>query len=153
MTHIAIEKYIKQLGIEAETMVSMARNQILPAALKHQQQVAEAIGATKAAGVDNTAQADLLRVLTAAITELQKATNMRSELRSLAAQHELLLRRADVEQCRARGARAAGTPRPPWLPLERRWPTVRPAPGWLRRRRLRCVGNGTRAFLRTSRGQ
>jgi glutamine synthetase len=51
-THIAIEKYIKQLGIEAETMVFMARNQILPAALRHQQLMAEAVTATKAAGVD-----------------------------------------------------------------------------------------------------
>jgi glutamine synthetase len=51
-THIAIEKYIKQLGIEAETMVFMARNQILPAALRHQQLMAEVVASTKAAGVD-----------------------------------------------------------------------------------------------------
>jgi glutamine synthetase len=51
-THIAIEKYIKQLGIEAETMVFMARNQIIPAALRHQQLMAEAVASTKAAGVD-----------------------------------------------------------------------------------------------------
>jgi len=31
--HIAIEKYVKQLGIEAETMVTIAKSQILPAAL------------------------------------------------------------------------------------------------------------------------
>ena len=50
--HIAIEKYVKQLAIEAETMVSMARGQILPAALKHQRRVAEAVSATKAAGLE-----------------------------------------------------------------------------------------------------
>ena len=48
--HIAIEKYVKQLGIEAETMVSIAKSQILPAALEHQRRVAEAVAATKAAG-------------------------------------------------------------------------------------------------------
>ncbi len=73
-THIAIEKYIKQLGIEAETMVSMARNQILPAALQHQQRSAEAIAATKAAGVecaDTTARSESFVEL---VTKLRNAT-------------------------------------------------------------------------------
>jgi glutamine synthetase len=73
-THIAIEKYIKQLGIEAETMVSMARNQILPAALKHQQQVAEAIAATKAAGVDCPDTTDALRSFVGLVTRLRTTT-------------------------------------------------------------------------------
>ncbi len=50
--HIAIEKYVKQLAIEAETMVSIARGQILPAALEHQRRMAEAVAATKAAGLE-----------------------------------------------------------------------------------------------------
>ena len=41
--HIGVEKYIKQLAIEAETMVSMARGLILPAALEHQRRMAEAV--------------------------------------------------------------------------------------------------------------
>src|SRR5438045_2599298 len=41
--HIAIEKYVKQLGIEAETMVTIAKSQILPAALGHQTRVAGAV--------------------------------------------------------------------------------------------------------------
>ena len=73
-TQIAIEKYIKQLGIEAETMVSMARNQILPAALKHQQQVAEAIAATKAAGVDCADTTDALRSFVGLVTRLRTTT-------------------------------------------------------------------------------
>ncbi len=48
---IAYEKYIKQLEIEAETMVSMARTMILPAALKSQAVVALAVSTTEAAGV------------------------------------------------------------------------------------------------------
>ncbi len=50
--HIAVEKYVKQLVIEAETMVSIARTQIVPAALRHQRLLAETITATEGAGVD-----------------------------------------------------------------------------------------------------
>jgi len=49
--HIAYEKYVKELTIEAETMVSLARTQLLPAALRHQARVAEAVANTEAAGV------------------------------------------------------------------------------------------------------
>ena len=52
----------------------MAKTMILPAALRYQAEVATAVNATKAAGVDNSAQADLLKSLTATITEFQKAT-------------------------------------------------------------------------------
>jgi glutamine synthetase len=52
--HIAVEKYVKQLTIEAETMVSIARAQILPAALEHQTLMAQAVASTDAAGVDAT---------------------------------------------------------------------------------------------------
>ena len=74
-TYIAIEKYIKQLGIEAETMVSMARNQILPAALQHQQRTAEAIAATKAAGVDCADTTAALRSFVELVTKLRNATS------------------------------------------------------------------------------
>jgi len=73
-THIAIEKYIKQLGIEAETMVSMARNQIFPAALQHQQRLAGAVAATKAAGVDCPDLTASLRGFVDLVTRLGTAT-------------------------------------------------------------------------------
>ena len=41
----------------------MARTMILPAALRYQGEVATAVNATKAAGVDNSAQADLLEIV------------------------------------------------------------------------------------------
>ncbi len=50
-TSIAVEKYVKQLTIEAETMVNMARTMILPAALRHQTVLAGATAATEGAGV------------------------------------------------------------------------------------------------------
>jgi glutamine synthetase len=49
---IFIEKFIKEVTIEAETMVTMARTRILPAALQHQTMLAETVAATQAADVD-----------------------------------------------------------------------------------------------------
>ena len=51
----------------------MARTMILPAALRYQGEVATAVNATKAAGVDNTAQAELLKSLATTTSDFQKA--------------------------------------------------------------------------------
>jgi glutamine synthetase len=48
---IQYEKYVKQLTIEAETMIAIGRTQILPAALEHQGRTAAAVSQTEAAGV------------------------------------------------------------------------------------------------------
>jgi glutamine synthetase len=48
---VSYEKYIKELTIEAEAMVSIGRTQILPAALQHQTRIANAVAATESAGV------------------------------------------------------------------------------------------------------
>jgi glutamine synthetase len=50
--HIYLEKYIKQVTIEAETAVLMARTQILPAAIRQQRELADAVAATEAADVE-----------------------------------------------------------------------------------------------------
>jgi glutamine synthetase len=68
---ILSENYTKTIHIEGQLTSMMARTMILPASLRYQCEVAQAVTATKAAGVDNSAQADLLKSLTAAITELQ----------------------------------------------------------------------------------
>ena len=83
--HIAIEKYVKQLAIEAETMVSMARGQILPAALEHQRRMAEAVAATKAAGLEATATAGVLREFVQLVDQFRERTG---EVERLAAHHE-----------------------------------------------------------------
>jgi glutamine synthetase len=49
--HIGLERYVKQITIEAEMMGHMARTLILPAALRHQALLAEAVAKTQAAGV------------------------------------------------------------------------------------------------------
>jgi glutamine synthetase len=84
--HIGIEKYVKQLAIEAETMVSMARGQILPAALEHQRRVAEAVAATKTAGLQPGETANALREFVQLVDQFRQRT---AEVeRRLAAHHD-----------------------------------------------------------------
>jgi glutamine synthetase len=70
---ILSENYVKTVNIEGQLTVMMARTMILPAALRYQTEVATAVNATKAAGVDNQAQAELLKSLTTTISDLQSA--------------------------------------------------------------------------------
>src|SRR5262249_1727596 len=70
---IFAEKYVKEVDIEARVMVHMGRTMILPAALRYQAEVAAAVNATKAAGVDNSAQLEHLRDLTGTISHFQAA--------------------------------------------------------------------------------
>ncbi len=51
-THIATEKYAKELLIESEAMVLLGRQLILPAALAQQTLLAQSVGACKAAGIE-----------------------------------------------------------------------------------------------------
>ncbi|PWT90070.1 MAG: glutamine synthetase type III [Proteobacteria bacterium] len=71
---ILSENYVKTVNIEGQLTSMMAKTMILPAALRYQGEVANAVNASKTAGVDNSAQADLLKSLTATISEFQKAT-------------------------------------------------------------------------------
>jgi glutamine synthetase len=71
---ILCENYIKTVNIEARLTSMMAKTMILPAALRYQGEVAAAVNAVKSAGADNSAQVELLKSLTATISEFQKAT-------------------------------------------------------------------------------
>jgi glutamine synthetase len=70
--NILCETYVKTVTIEGKLSAMMARTMILPAAIRYQGELASAVAATKSAGVDNSAQLDLLRTLTGFITDLQK---------------------------------------------------------------------------------
>jgi glutamine synthetase len=72
--NIFAEKYTKEVLIEAKMMVHMAKTMILPAALRYQAQVATAVNATKAAGVDAGAQVAHLKELTGTVSEFQAVT-------------------------------------------------------------------------------
>ncbi len=71
---ILCEHYVKTVNIEGQLTAMMARTMILPAALRYQGEVAATVNATKAAGVDNSAQSELLKSLTSTITAFQAAT-------------------------------------------------------------------------------
>jgi glutamine synthetase len=83
--HIAVEKYVKQIAIEAETMVSMAKGQILPAAIEHQRRLAETVSATKAAGVDPGLTGKVLKEFVGLVDEFRRRT---AEVEHLSAHHE-----------------------------------------------------------------
>lgn len=72
--NIFAEKYVKEVTIEAATMVNMAKTMILPASLRYQAEVAAAVNATKAAGIDAGAQIDHLKELTTTLSKFQAAT-------------------------------------------------------------------------------
>ena len=61
--HAYIEKYIKEVLIEGEAMVLLARQLIMPAALEHQRRLAETVVATKAAGVECEDSTEMLSSL------------------------------------------------------------------------------------------
>jgi glutamine synthetase len=71
---VLLETYNDVVAIEARTLVSILNTQVLPSALRHQTELAEAVAATKAAGVacaDSQAQ---LKEFTAMVSRLRKAT-------------------------------------------------------------------------------
>jgi glutamine synthetase len=71
--HIAVEKYVKQLGIEAEMMTGMTRTMILPAAIRHQTMLANAVTATEGAGIDCDDTVKALEGFTGLVTTVRKA--------------------------------------------------------------------------------
>ncbi len=78
--HIFFEKYIKQVLIEAETAVLMAQTQVLPAAVRHHTELAEAVASGEAADVDVSSirealeeHAELVGNLREAIEKLEEA--------------------------------------------------------------------------------
>ncbi len=73
--HIFYEKYVKQVTIEAETMVSMARTQYVPAALHHQRRLAEVVASTQAADVDCEEQRTELERFVERVSRLTKSVD------------------------------------------------------------------------------
>jgi glutamine synthetase len=68
---ILLENYIKTINIEAQLTIQIARRQILPAAVRYQSQIAQAIANVKAAGGKApSAEVTLLDDLTSTIDEL-----------------------------------------------------------------------------------
>lgn len=71
---IMIERYCKEINIEALTTLQMAKRQIMPAAIEYSGMVANAVASIKAAGGTAKAQAKILTDVCALIDELQVTT-------------------------------------------------------------------------------
>jgi glutamine synthetase len=71
--NIQCEGYVKTVLVEARLTAMMARTMILPAALRWQTEVANAVISSKSAGADIGPQAEILKSLTSSIGALQKS--------------------------------------------------------------------------------
>jgi glutamine synthetase len=69
------EKYVKEVTIEANMMVNMAKTMILPAALRYQTEVAGSVAALKAAGVSTAGPDVVLKELSQTIVGFIAATS------------------------------------------------------------------------------
>jgi glutamine synthetase len=73
--YIYIEKYAKEIQIESEAMVLLARQQILPAALAHQTLLATTVAATQSAGVDATSARGQLQAFVSLLSQFVSAVD------------------------------------------------------------------------------
>jgi glutamine synthetase len=70
---VLLETYVKTLGIEARTLASLIKQNVLPAALRFQTELAETVTATQSAGVECPDTIDQLESTVKLIAELRKA--------------------------------------------------------------------------------
>jgi glutamine synthetase len=70
--HIFVEKYVKQVLIEAETAVIMANTQILPACQRYQTELAEVVAASQAADIDASDPREALEEYAELVAKLRR---------------------------------------------------------------------------------
>ena len=70
---ILYETYTKTINIEAKTMATMARKQILPAVMKYTKTLADTVIAVREAGADASVQAETLKDISAKLAEAKNA--------------------------------------------------------------------------------
>lgn len=72
---IALEGYVKQINIEALTMIDMAKRQILPASIKYARELASSINEIKSAvpSADTETEEDILKEISSFIAKFNKA--------------------------------------------------------------------------------
>jgi len=78
--HIRLERYTTTLLIEARTLLHMARTIVLPAALRYQTEVAEAVGVSESVGQNTKEAARLLTDVIDLVDDQRRATRLLSEL-------------------------------------------------------------------------
>jgi len=91
---IFLERWVKQLTIEAETMLSMARTIVLPAAIRYQREIAESIAAAQGAGVDPSDQRLILEDIVELVNKLRSASVSLEHIDEDAEAHAMHIRSA-----------------------------------------------------------
>jgi glutamine synthetase len=79
---VMLENYAKKINIEALTMIEMSNEEIIPAVMSYQAELAKGASEIKALGIEPTVQVSLLETISAKLAELKKAT---SELEAIVA--------------------------------------------------------------------
>ena len=71
---VLVEQYNTILHIETNTMLTMLRTQILPAAVRHQSDLADSVGSLRAVGAENQATEQLLAEASKCLSAVHSAT-------------------------------------------------------------------------------
>ena len=85
---VMLENYAKKINIEALTMIEMSNEEIIPAVMEYQAELAKGAAEIKALGIDPTVQVSLLNTISEKLTELKSATVALEELVTKAADYE-----------------------------------------------------------------
>ena len=85
---VMLENYAKKINIEALTMIEMSNEEIIPAVMEYQAELAKGAAEIKALGIDPTVQVSLLNTISEKLTELKSATVALEELVAKAADYE-----------------------------------------------------------------
>ncbi|KAI8061140.1 glutamine synthetase type III N terminal-domain-containing protein [Gongronella butleri] len=72
--HILMEKYCKDVTIEAQTLLTMVQQQVMPAAFAYRKELAEAASRMKDIGVDSSPELVLLNQLTPIVSAMQSSS-------------------------------------------------------------------------------
>ena len=85
---VMLENYAKKINIEALTMIEMSNEEIIPAVMEYQAELAKGAAEIKALGIDPTVQVSLLNTISEKLTELKSATVALEELVVKASDYE-----------------------------------------------------------------
>ena len=85
---VMLENYAKKINIEALTMIEMSNEEIIPAVMEYQAELAKGAAEIKALGIAPTVQVSLLNTISEKLTELKSATVALEELVAKAADYE-----------------------------------------------------------------
>lgn len=81
---VMLENYAKKINIEALTMIEMSNEEIIPAVMEYQAELAKGAAEIKALGIEPSVQVSLLNTISEKLTELKTATvNWKSLLQKL----------------------------------------------------------------------